>query len=413
MDAQLDRCKAYCAYRQIPLDDVDIFTDGGISGSTTNRPELTKMMAGVENGLYQSVIIAKLDRISRSIVDFTLMLDNLSAHNVALVSVAENLDMNSAMGRLVSQILMVFAEFERNQDIARTKDAIIAMINMNMYPYRDAPFGYTKDANKHLHIDPKQKEMFDFIKLELFKTKNFRDVLASCLLKYPEEMWTEAKISKICKQATNIGGIKYMGAFYPNKFPSLCTDGEYNKMTDIIKHRSKERKYTYIYKNLLECHNCHATLICTSAYNHQKKLYLYYQCPKCKKLINEQTVSSQIKPLIKNIIKVDDTSLKKENKKISGKINQLTKLMEEFFTDFKEEKISIDDYITARNRISKQITTLEKKLKLNNDKYNNMKENIFYKQNDIDQFLIMHKNTEKIEVDLIEKKILTIEYLVK
>ena len=67
------------------------------------------MMAGVENGLYQNVIIAKLDRISRSIVDFTLMLDNLSAHDVALVSVAENLDMNSAMGRLVSQILMVFA----------------------------------------------------------------------------------------------------------------------------------------------------------------------------------------------------------------------------------------------------------------------------------------------------------------
>ena len=413
MDAQLDRCKAYCAYRQIPLDDVDIFTDGGISGSTTNRPELTKMMAGVENGLYQSVIIAKLDRISRSIVDFTLMLDNLSAHNVALVSVAENLDMNSAMGRLVSQILMVFAEFERNQDIARTKDAIIAMINMNMYPYRDAPFGYTKDVNKHLHIDPKQKEMFDFIKLELFRTKNFRDVLASCLLKYPDEFWSENKIAHICKQPIIQGNIYYMRKLYTNKYPALCTKEEYEKMQNIIKKRSKDRKYTYIYKDLLECHHCHTPLTCTSSYNHQKKLYLYYRCPTCKKLISEQIITRDIKPLLKDIVKLDDRAFVDEEKKLNKEVRKLKKLEKAILDQLANEEISTDEYLTIYNKAQESLHSLERKLKHNKDTLNYLKEEIFYKQNDINQFLIMHKNTEKIEVDLIEKKILVIEYLNK
>ena len=75
------------------------------------------------------------------------------------------------------------------------------------------------------------------------------------------------------------------------------------------------------------------------------------------------------------------------------------------------EEISTDEYLTIYNKAQASLHSLERKLKHNKDTLNHLKESIFYKQNDIDQFLIIHRNAEKIEVDLIEKKILAIQHI--
>ena len=75
------------------------------------------------------------------------------------------------------------------------------------------------------------------------------------------------------------------------------------------------------------------------------------------------------------------------------------------------EEISTDEYLAIYNKTQASLHSLERKLQHNKDTLAHLREEIFYKQNDLDQFLIMHKNTEKIEVDLLEKKILVIQYL--
>lgn len=112
-------------------------------------------------------------------------------------------------------------------------------------------------------------------------------------------------------------------------------------------------------------------------------------------------------------IKLDDRSFVDEEKKLNKKVRKLKNLEKAILDQLANEEISTDEYLTIYNKAQESLHSLERKLKHNKDTLNYLKEEIFYKQNDIDQFLIMHKNTEKIEVDLLKKKILVIEYLNK
>ncbi len=100
----------------------DRYDDGGFTGGNMDRPALKRLIADVEAGKMDCVVIYKIDRLSRSLIDFTRMIELLEKHEVSLVAVTQQINTSTSTGRLMLNILSSFAQFEREIISERTRD---------------------------------------------------------------------------------------------------------------------------------------------------------------------------------------------------------------------------------------------------------------------------------------------------
>jgi DNA invertase Pin-like site-specific DNA recombinase len=117
IEAQIDMCKSY-----LTKDEYELYTDKGWSGKNTDRPKMNQLISDVKNDKISTIIVYRLDRISRNIVDFGNLLSLFNEHNVEFVSSSENFDTSSPMGRAMVYIVMVFAQLERETIAKRIGD---------------------------------------------------------------------------------------------------------------------------------------------------------------------------------------------------------------------------------------------------------------------------------------------------
>jgi site-specific DNA recombinase len=122
LEAQAEKIRAMAVVHNADL--LDIIVDGGESAKSLNRPGMARLLALVDAGEVQTVIIAKLDRLTRSVKDLCTLLERFTRRGVALVSVAESLDTGSAAGRLVLNIMTAVSQWEREAIGERTRDAM-------------------------------------------------------------------------------------------------------------------------------------------------------------------------------------------------------------------------------------------------------------------------------------------------
>ena len=122
LQAQTERVRAMATVQGAEL--VDIVVDGGESAKTMRRPGLQRILSLVESGAVQAVIVAKLDRLTRSVKDMCSLLELFEKRKVALISVAESLDTGSAAGRLVITIMGAVSQWEREAIGERTREAL-------------------------------------------------------------------------------------------------------------------------------------------------------------------------------------------------------------------------------------------------------------------------------------------------
>lgn len=142
IESQIEDCKGLVATGGR----YEVYADRGFSGKNTDRPEFNRMMADIENGLVENVIVWKLDRISRSVADFAQMMAKFKSHNVKFISKNEPIvnTGNSALSEAIYGILMVFAQFERETIQMRVTENYYARGQQGFYLGARAPFGYTK-----------------------------------------------------------------------------------------------------------------------------------------------------------------------------------------------------------------------------------------------------------------------------
>lgn len=137
IETQIELCKLEST------GDVKVYIDRGFSGKNTNRPQFTKMMEDIEKGLVDKVIVYKLDRLSRSLLDFAAMIDTFKRHDVAFLSTREKFDTATPIGNAMLSILMVFAQLERETIQLRVQDSYHARSQRGAYDAA-APYGYQK-----------------------------------------------------------------------------------------------------------------------------------------------------------------------------------------------------------------------------------------------------------------------------
>lgn len=120
-----------------------IFEDRGFSGKNTNRPGFLRLMEGVRGGRIQKILVYRLDRFSRSIADFSRIWEELERHGVAFQSVTEQFDTASPMGRAMLNIVMTFAQLERETTAERVRDNYFHRVSLGAWPGGPAPYGFT------------------------------------------------------------------------------------------------------------------------------------------------------------------------------------------------------------------------------------------------------------------------------
>ena len=137
ISGQIDLC------RRETGTEVNIYRDKGYSGKNTNRPAFQQLMEDVEAGLIQKIVVYRLDRFSRSISDFGRLWEILKAHNVEFVSINETFDTSTPMGRAMLNIIMVFAQLERETTAERVRDNYYQRAKLGSWPGGPAPYGFS------------------------------------------------------------------------------------------------------------------------------------------------------------------------------------------------------------------------------------------------------------------------------
>jgi len=222
--AQTEKLKAYCSVNEWPF---IIYEDAGISGSTiTDRPALSKLLDDCKNNKIKIVLVYKLDRLSRSLRDIILTIDELREYKVDFVSVTEQIDTTTAVGQLMFHMIGAFAEFERNI----TKERIALGMNKKAsdgYNQSRAPFGYYfEDGIMIKH--PEDSEIVKNIFEDYIKERSIGTVAK----KYNIH---RSLVHRILNNIIYLGQIKWKGAALQGSHDPIIDLPMFEAVKDILK----------------------------------------------------------------------------------------------------------------------------------------------------------------------------------
>lgn len=157
---QVELCKEYIKvhYGEEALRDAVIYEDEGFSGGNLNRPAFKEMMTAVKKRKHKAIIVYRLDRISRNISDFSGLIEELSYLNVAFISIREQFDTGSPMGRAMMYIASVFSQLERETIAERIRDNMHELAKTGRWLGGTTPTGYASESVKSITVDGKTKK---------------------------------------------------------------------------------------------------------------------------------------------------------------------------------------------------------------------------------------------------------------
>ena len=201
LDAQRESCAAYVmsqagqGWKEIRTH----YDDGGISGGTMDRPALQDLLRDIKSGKVDVVVVYKIDRLTRSSMDFAKIVEVFDAHKVSFVSVTQQFNTLSSMGRLTLNVLLSFAQFEREVTAERICDKIAASKRKGMWMGGGVPMGYTA-KDKKLVIDPVEADTVR----KIFRL--YRDIGSVRQVKEHLDRAGNFTKQRIGKDGTTIGG---------------------------------------------------------------------------------------------------------------------------------------------------------------------------------------------------------------
>ena len=164
LHAQREACEAYIksqmheGWQLIP----DRYDDGGISGASLDRPDLQRLLGDIQAGRVDNVVVYKVDRLTRSLTDFAKLVELFDKHGVSFVSVTQAFNTTTSMGRLTLNVLLSFAQFEREVIGERVRDKIAASKRKGLFMGGNIPLGYI-NRDKKLVIVPEEAERVRWI----------------------------------------------------------------------------------------------------------------------------------------------------------------------------------------------------------------------------------------------------------
>lgn len=300
LDAQRERCEDYIAsqkgegWKCLP----DRYDDGGYSGGSMERPALRRLLADVAAGKIDIVLTYKVDRLSRSLADFTRLIDTFESRKVAFVSVTQRFDTSQAMGRLTLNMLLSFAQFERELASERTRDKIAASRRRGQWWGARPPLGYGIDRDTStLVVMPEEAALVRHIFETYVRTRSLIRTATELNAaghrtkrwRYRDgrevggRKWDKPHVRLVIANVTVRGMVSHKGEFHPGRHEAIVADDLWRTANDILASNARNGSDASqplrhgLLNGLLRCAACEAAMTHTCAVR-RSRTYRYYVC---------------------------------------------------------------------------------------------------------------------------------------
>ncbi len=263
LDAQAEACAAYIAsqkaegWRALPTR----YDDGGVSGGTLDRPALQRLLAEIDAGRVDMVVVYKIDRLTRSLADFAKLVERLDAAGCSFVSVTQSFNTATSMGRLTLNMLLSFAQFEREVTAERIRDKFAASKKKGLWMGGLAPLGYDPHPDKtrrELVVNAAEAEtvrqLFGLYEahgcLSAAETKAARRGLRSKRRVFANDRvqggnpFSRGQIHKILTNPVYRGLIRHKEKVWPGKHQAIIEEALWDRVQHLLQAASAKRRGT-------------------------------------------------------------------------------------------------------------------------------------------------------------------------
>lgn len=256
LQAQREACEAYIKsqkhenWQLLPTE----YNDGGYSGGNINRPALKQLLSDIEADKVDIIVVYKIDRLTRSLMDFSKIVEILDKHNASFVSITQHFNTTTSMGRLTLNMLLSFAQFEREVTGERIRDKITASKKKGMWMGGKPPLGYIRKEKK---IYPDEENAYKikiiFEKyIELRSTIKLKEyLLDNRISSQNNNALSIGNLDRILKNKAYIGLVGHKGVWYKGEHKGVISEELFNKAQEIMEsNRNIHNKYE-VQKSLL------------------------------------------------------------------------------------------------------------------------------------------------------------------
>ena len=202
----------------------DRYDDGGFSGGTLERPALKRLLADIERGLVDVVVTYKLDRLSRSLTDFVRLMERFEAHGVTFVSVTQAFNTTTSMGRLTLNMLLSFAQFEREVIGERIRDKVAASKARGMWMGGKVPLGYDVRDRKLVVNEAEARRVrrvFELFAETGSGVETARRLQAEGATSKSGRSLDKGDVYKLLNNRTYAGEVAHKGQVYPGEHEAI------------------------------------------------------------------------------------------------------------------------------------------------------------------------------------------------
>jgi site-specific DNA recombinase len=319
LDAQREAAEAYIlSQRQegwVALPHV--YNDGGFTGANMDRPALGRLMADIETGRIDCVVVYKVDRLSRSLLDFARIMGAFEQHGISFVSVTQQFNTSVPVGRLTLNILLSFAQFEREIISERTRDKKAASRRKGKWIGGYLPLGYDLDPHGgRLIVNETEAQQVREIFRTFRKTRSIEATLEEINRRewnrkswitakgvcYGGTSFTEGTLMRLLTNELYTGWVAYKGKRYRGEHPAIVDSRQWKTVQDLFrrtmpKRRIERNKHGALLKGLLYCSGCAQPMRHTYTSRKQRR-YRYYAClsaqSQCRNRVPAQLIEASV-----------------------------------------------------------------------------------------------------------------------
>jgi site-specific DNA recombinase len=216
LETQRERLEAYCKSQE-NFQVFRVYEDGGYSGDSLDRPGLRDMLRDMREKRINCVLAYKIDRLTRSVRDFHALIDTFDQYGVKFVSITQNLDTQSPMGRLLRNILLDFAQFEREMTGDRTRDKLQQRAEKGFWKGGIPAYGYSNE-NKGLVKNPEEAPrvqfMFRYFVNDASLVRLREELHRRGWYKRSGRPWHKTSLDHILRNLTYCGMVRFNGQLY-------------------------------------------------------------------------------------------------------------------------------------------------------------------------------------------------------
>lgn len=308
LDAQRESAEAYITAHKhegwvcLP----DRYDDGGYTGGNLDRPAFKRLMADVEAGKVDAIVIYKIDRLSRSLMDFARVMELLERHNVALIAITQSLDTKTSMGRLTLNILLSFAQFEREIISERTRDKIAAARRKGKWsggmPLLGYDTLYAPGGTKLVVNEMEAEQVREIFELYLKHEALIPAATEIAARGWANKRWTtrsgttrggrlfdKATLHQLLTNVTYLGKVRYKNEVHDGEHPAIVDPAIFARVQATLQRNGRtggsivRNKYGALLKGIVQCGSCNCAMVHTYTRKTNGRHYRYYVCLNAQK----------------------------------------------------------------------------------------------------------------------------------